>query len=165
MGDGQHRANAKGLGVLCFAGRHLRCSSLRATRLRRLMQGFWLVGIRFKGNSVTWSPKLKLGGGGWHEGGGSFWPTVRLVLMILIGPPILMSCVFIAISHLTDWGNPVIGWFAFTFSILVGLLHIIQLPIIVEVRVALGMFYIPMAGFALVIYSLYFDGIVFGNWL
>jgi hypothetical protein len=93
-----------------------------------------------------------------------FWQTVRLVLMIFIAPPILCSC-FITLSHITNWDNPIIGWLEFTLSILVGVDCIRRLPIPVEGKVLSAIFYVPIAGVALAFYSLYFEGIVFGNWL
>jgi hypothetical protein len=95
------------------------------------------------------------------------WKTVRLVLMMLFAPPIITSC-SIALSHLphlANWGSPVIVLLAFTLSILIGLFQISRLPIKVEVRIVLGLVYVPTAGYFLVIYSLYFEGIAFNNWL
>jgi len=50
-------------------------------------------------------------------------------------------------------------------ALLIGAALVGTLPISVAVRIALLCFYIPLISFLLFMYSLYFVGMVFGDWL
>jgi hypothetical protein len=96
-----------------------------------------------------------------RRGGAVSW----LLAGALIGPPVLMS-VYLGLSRWpTRWFTTGSDWAALALSAAVGAVCIAWLPVSAAVRITLAAVYLPVEGYALFLYTLYFVGVVFGDWL
>ena len=92
--------------------------------------------------------------------------AVCLLLMgAVIGPLALMS-VYLGFSRWpTRWFTAESDWLLLILSLGVGVVCLARLPIHPLVRVALSCVYVPVGGYVIIMYTLYFVGHVFGDWL
>jgi hypothetical protein len=88
-----------------------------------------------------------------------------LLVGIVFAPPTLMS-LYLGFSRWPSrWFTESCDWTALALSVGVGVACIARLHKPLALRVVFCLLYIPAAGFALVLYFLYFVGVVFGDWL
>jgi hypothetical protein len=98
------------------------------------------------------------------EGQSGRW-TGLLLAGVLLGPPAVMS-LYLGLSRWpTRWFTTGTDGAALAVAVVAGLACIARLPVPATARVMLALVYVPAAGLALVLYALYFVGVVFGDWL
>ncbi len=94
------------------------------------------------------------------------WGAVfRLLICIVIGPTVLMSCYLTLSRWPLRWFTGASDWAALVLSVMVGVACIVRLPVPAAQRAVLALIYTMLSGFGLCMYSLYFVGIIFGDWL
>ena len=91
--------------------------------------------------------------------------TGWLLLGAVGGPPALMS-VFLALAYAVPLLFPDhSAWVALSLGVTVGVACIARLPVTAALRVYFALLYIPAAASGLFVYSVYFAGFVFGDWM
>jgi hypothetical protein len=88
-----------------------------------------------------------------------------LLVGALFGPPALMSAYLYLSRWPTRWFTGDSDWGALGLSVAVGAACIAGLPMPGAWRLVLAIVYVPVAVFALIVYSLSFVGTMFGDWL
>jgi hypothetical protein len=87
------------------------------------------------------------------------------VVGALVAPPAVMSA-YLALSRWPSrWFTAGSDWLFLALSVGVGVAFLARLPLPSVGRMALACMYVAVAGVALVLYSLYFVGFVFDDWL
>lgn len=90
--------------------------------------------------------------------------VASFVIGIFAGPLALWT-ICLWLSHLSPrWiGN--LGWLGLLLSIGAGVVCILGLPLSSGWRMILGWLFVPAAGLLLLLYGIYFEGVVYGDWL
>ena len=93
----------------------------------------------------------------------------RLVGWMLFGifcGPLTVMSVYLGLSRWpTHWCTAASDWTAIGVAVGVGTASIARLPLPAGVRMVLALAYVPVAGCLMLVYSVYFVGVVFGDWL